>query len=988
MAVIQVWTGPRCQPGAEPLGPVAQITSGRVTEATSGAQGPVLTIPRAVADDIALRAGAWLWISHPRRGVSEWPILTLTTGDGRARDTVSVQGGTIRQAIALRGTIRTVPRFGSVVTAFTLPALTPAEILRTYFFTNLAADNLTWLVPGLVEYSGTIALGSIANWTRGQLLDAIERATGYRFAFTRINDTAYQLDLRDPSAPSTSEVLLTPGVSVDTIEQTEDLVSGATVVEPRTAAGAPLGETWWTVAGITGTGPFWVRLADPAGGPPVLREDGQVTGWWLRPNDGLPVAITDSRASDSAVQVASVEGLVVGGLAALWQTADGAFPAEVPSPSGLAARNRVVQSITVAVPSMLANRVTDGALRNALALWEVVNPSGGAVDILQRSDPKQIPMAANGAVAAGGTSVIVDGGPANAIIRRGDPLAVAGTDVAANASVTTSATGTATVPLGAPLPATLADGTLLAWRRAGVDVGRVTTNGVQSAGASSLALRSLTETPQLTSGDVLVKSAAPSVTISADDGWLNNSQVTIPSGATIQFSQIWFVLGFNRIPWPGFPFFLDVPFYTPTNVSYTGTTTAVAAPGAVVSFTASDSPSFGVDAFPGGPPEGRIALNIPSASWTLSATPAAWDGARRTTATITGTLGQALVTNEILRWTRAGVILGDVVLTANVGSGSSTLPLENPSAFRLLSGDTFSLPSQTLYASAQVVLSGTGTGTIPLRAATVGGVADNAVITVERPRDLADAQFGGPNVLRLRGTATAAPTTYRGGTAFGLYSPILRVQSPNPAQQNGQYSVWVEIGTTSWGAQPAQAARVDFALWDVDTGQRLAFSNNMVVSPAPYDPRYTQSTHSVLTDQSSEALVGPRRLRISLHGGQSDLGGFALVRFVALHVFPVGSPAGSAQVDGAFGNQAWHRAQDLLDATRDTNRYRVTLGSVAPLADDPAQLLTVGGVVRLRSDRLTVDKRFRVARLVWSLKDDDAIELELASLTPRLTDSA
>ena len=65
----------------------------------------------------------------------------------------------------------------------------------------------------------------------------------------------------------------------------------------------------------------------------------------------------------------------------------------------------------------------------------------------------------------------------------------------------------------------------------------------------------------------------------------------------------------------------------------------------------------------------------------------------------------------------------------------------------------------------------------------------------------------------------------------------------------------------------------------------------------------------------------------------------------------------------------------------------MTLGSVAPLADDPAQLLTVGGVVRLRSDRLTVDKRFRVARLVWSLKDDDAVELELASLTPRLTES-
>ena len=140
-------------------------------------------------------------------------------------------------------------------------------------------DNLAWLTQGANDYTGTIALGSIAQWSRGQLLDAIEKATGYRFVFTRLGDAAYQLDLRDPTTLGNAEILLAPGVTVDTIERTEDLVSGATVVEPRSTSGDALGETWWSVAAISGTGPFWVRLADPTNGPDPIREDDQVNTW-------------------------------------------------------------------------------------------------------------------------------------------------------------------------------------------------------------------------------------------------------------------------------------------------------------------------------------------------------------------------------------------------------------------------------------------------------------------------------------------------------------------------------------------------------------------------------------------------------------------------------------------------------------------------------------------------------------------------------------
>ena len=982
MAIIQVWTGPRCQAGSEPLGPVASIVSGRVVEATSGAQGPVLAIPRAVADTLPLRAGAWLWISHPRRGVSEWPILSVTAGDGRARDTVSVQGGTIRQALTLRGTIRRVNRFGAATTTFTLPALTPSELLAQYFFQNQAADNLQWLVPGLIEYEATIALGTIAQWTRGQLLDAIEQATGFRFAFTRIGDTAYQLDLRDPARLSGTTVLLAPGVSVDTIERTEDLVSSATVAEPRSTAGDALGETWWQVTAITGTGPYWVRLRDPASGRPVIGEDDQVNGWWLRPNDGLAVEITDSRVSDSAVQVASVEGVVVGGLASLWRTGDGAFSAEVPSPSGIALRGRVVQQVTVAVPSMRANRVTDPALRNALASWEVVNPSAGGLDVLSRTDPVTIAMAANGAASAGATSIVVDGAPASAIIRRGDALTVAGTTSTGNANVTTSAIGGATVPLAAVLPSALADNTVLAWTRGGVDIGTVTCNGAQAVGASSLVLDGLPATPQLTSGDVLVKATAPTVYIEPDlatsSGWFNSSLITIPSGSTIAITRAWATVETVFIPGP-------VQVFRLASANSTGTTVGATAPGAEVSFTETSPPDipFGASL---SELSGIVTLAGGSGSWTITGTPPAWDASARATATITGTLGQQLAQGEVLRWLRGGVPIGDVRVTALTGSGSSTIPLESVNATRILNGDQFRLPPQTIYANAETVLSSTGTGTIALRAALTTGVADNAVLAIQRPRDLAGREFGGPNVLRMRGSATAAPTTYKGGSDFGLYSPIMRLQSLDPSV-SVSWTARVDVGTTTWGAEPGQATALHFAVWDVDTGERLNFGN-LVTATAPHDPRYTASNS--LTVNATVSGTGPRRVRLSLHPGSNqsnNFGGFVFVRYAAITVIPPNTAEPIALVDGSFANQAWHRGNDLLDSTRDAARYRVQLGSVAPLADDPAQLISVGSAVRLRSDVLGVDRPFLVSRLTWSLRDDDALDLELAAATPRLTES-
>jgi hypothetical protein len=243
-------------------------------------------------------------------------------------------------------------------------------------------------------------------------------------------------------------------------------------------------------------------------------------------------------------------------------------------------------------------------------------------------------------------------------------------------------------------------------------------------------------------------------------------------------------------------------------------------------------------------------------------------------------------------------------------------------------------------------------------------------------------------LVRPSTAATAAPTTYRGGADFGLYSPIFRVESPNPTVGAGGYNFRLTTLVSTWAAEPSQTVSGFWALWDVDTGAQVSFGS-LASGVVPFTPAFDVSTHTDPTSTILVPLTGPRRLRFSLHPGNGESanrGAFLFLRAVAFSTF-LGSELldhpTAALVDGSFSNQAWHRAQDLLDLTRDAARFRVGLSTVAPLAADPAQLLTVGGRVRLRSEGLGVDRAFRVGRLVWSLTDDDAIELELAALTPQ-----
>ncbi len=515
--ILQTWTTPKSAGGA-PLGALPLALAGgslRVTDALAGSQGATLAIPRSVAVQAGVAEGVWLRGWHPLRGVREWIITTVEDADGTGRDQVRVSGSPIRHVLTLRGRIRSYPDAGVPVTSFTPGARTVDQLMALYFAPNVAEDGLTWFAYAGSEYTAAIDIGTINDWTRGQLLDAIERRTGYEWEVTNDDDAGYVARLVRRRGAALTVRRLSVGRNVQTLQRTRDLLAGVTVVDPVASGGAAIGETCWQVQQIIGTGPYWVVLVDPAGGPAVIREDGQIVGAYLVPSDGAPIEITDSRASDSAVEVASLGGVVLGTLVTLWATGDGRVLSSITSPTGLdSSRGRLVQSVAGASPYTSRNLAPDGLLTRGLAGWELFDPATAYDEETQsysREDPVRTTGAAAGGESSSATSIDVDGLPAGFAVRKGDIVQVAGVRYECDTLTVVPANGQATVPIDGTLSATIAgDTSLTRYLQPGNQSPRpVRTNGSNSAGASSLTLKELPASTVLASGDQLQTSIGP-----------------------------------------------------------------------------------------------------------------------------------------------------------------------------------------------------------------------------------------------------------------------------------------------------------------------------------------------------------------------------------------------------------------------------------------------------------------------------------------------
>jgi hypothetical protein len=88
--------------------------------------------------------------------------------------------------------------------------------------------------------------------------------------------------------------------------------------------------------------------------------------------------------------------------------------------------------------------------------------------------------------------------------------------------------------------------------------------------------------------------------------------------------------------------------------------------------------------------------------------------------------------------------------------------------------------------------------------------------------------------------------------------------------------------------------------------------------------------------------------------------------------------------NGSGSNTMWHRAQDIMATVGLGTRYNVTGVDLDHLLEGAAPL-ALGQSVRLRSDRLGINDAVKIVKLDYRFDQTEALNLELGTITPRLT---
>jgi hypothetical protein len=423
MAIIQVWSAPSCQSGAVCFGALPNWLAATGSESQGTAPAFRCAVSREVADAASLAEGRCLRVLSQSRGEQWWFVTQVTDADGDA-GVVQVTAGSLKQLLAVRGFVRT----GSIF-RFTAGALTPASVLSTYVLTNLADDGLSWLTLGTDEFGIPITIGALDRVTRGGILDAIESATGYsivlRPVYTGLVLTSFAIDVIRSPGDTLETAMLSSGAQVAGLQRTRDAVRAATVAVPFDTTGRAMDATRWVVNSIIGTAPAWLVLRDAnVLAPYPIQENGQAVGAHVVQSDGTATIIADSRASDSAVQVASVGTITAGSEVTIARDTNGRGLVEVTSPSGVAgSRGRLVASVATAVTDARSNLARNGSF----AEWtNDTTPFGWTASSVrvgrypQSTVASETTLVADGALTAGASTITFRGGTVGQRLYRGE----------------------------------------------------------------------------------------------------------------------------------------------------------------------------------------------------------------------------------------------------------------------------------------------------------------------------------------------------------------------------------------------------------------------------------------------------------------------------------------------------------------------------------------------------------------------------------------
>ncbi len=466
--VLQVWSGPRCDPSAYPLAAIPPLTQIRLVETIAGSDDAgTLTLPRTLALACGVSEGRVLRAWWPGRDVIEWVILRVADSDPGG--TTSVTLASMRALLAWRGDVR---RLDAVSVSTDLPAFsgTVADLLTARALTNLAEDRLTWLQVGTMGTAAVHSWPAQAAIRRGEVLTLIEQVTGYEVALRPLaGDAGYAIDVLERIGDDLETRLVS--VPWQSIGRTRDLLQAATEVIPSGEDGQPMGEVDWLGGVASG---LWIPLTDPDGGPPPIREDHQCEGTYLGLPDGSALTVLETRASDSAVRVEAIGSYSTGQHVCFWETPTGRPLSRLTAP---AARTERDVSALVSVQGARAERTLNANPDFALGVTGWTPGTAGTV-IAREDFGVTRTFAADGARSGGtgtGTPFTVDGLPPGAKIYRFDTIEHAGAQLAVSSAAIPSTSGVLALNFSPGLPANYADNDPITLRRQEVITATVST---------------------------------------------------------------------------------------------------------------------------------------------------------------------------------------------------------------------------------------------------------------------------------------------------------------------------------------------------------------------------------------------------------------------------------------------------------------------------------------------------------------------------------
>lgn len=720
---------------------------------------------------------------------------------------------------------------GREVTMFS-ELLTMTELIEQRILSNAAADGLSWLGLGAVEFDERLQFDYARVRRSELLLQGLAQLKRGEIQLRQDGFDGYLIDVVSAIGAGTDVIPVRFGNQLIKASRTIDFEPLYTAVRVigETPAGAiepaSFGDNVYRVQSVTaigpgGIGPYAVVLRDPATNVSPIQLDGVfardpnglVAACWLQLPTGNTTEILDARASTGDVVVAiapSVEDRV-----SIVQSIDNQPLRRIVLPSAVAEHGLAVANAQVSGGRGERNYIVNPGFDGTAS--EYAATSGAIMTVIPRNGiiPKLGAMAGTKSPGAP-TSFAVDGFTPGDAALRGDVCEVAGAELVTNGDVFLDANGDATLPLVGTLPATIPANT------------QIRSNAIASL---------LSRGSSNTSGDADIDISVPG---SGTTPWATNDELTLTidvpetqtlTGATnrtLQFVTLELAVAFTRdIPTGALITWVHSPISRMLQVA---DPYVAGSPSIIVRH-----PTWTIQAQLRGEVQpfglaGETLTHVQPVTTTHTVTNSpTWNAAAQATVIISPALPiDAPVAFTAIRWDRGGAsaYVGALQLVADQIATATTFVVYGPGHVVVIpDGTILTLLGEKFVLTANTTFDGGGAGTLNVVFAPTVTLLDNAVVRLTRNTDWAADQGGGANVAMVEGTIAVDETTPGLSDISPRSQPFRVVLPPGISVQ-----VFARVALTFFSPARTNAAQqygtAKIALVNLDTNAVVAWAGS------------------------------------------------------------------------------------------------------------------------------------------------------------------